>query len=114
MHTPGRGQGQTARILPAGSDSSVIAGRRKPPDWLIEERRQTLGPWAAFCRSCGHALRYFEELEHELPTACPQCRGEICARCPACASRFTSAFAVHCEACGAELRDPALFGTKIR
>ena len=34
---------------------------RKPPDWLIEERRSTLGHWAAFCLSCGHTLRYFEE-----------------------------------------------------
>jgi predicted RNA-binding Zn-ribbon protein involved in translation (DUF1610 family) len=87
---------------------------RKPPDWLIEERRQSLGPWAAFCMACGHALRYFEEREDELPDGCPQCGGAIRSRCPACASRFTSAFAVDCESCGAELRDAELFGTRIR
>jgi predicted nucleic acid-binding Zn ribbon protein len=87
---------------------------RKPPDWLIQERRQSLGPWAAFCRGCGHALRYFEELEQELPSTCPQCGGEIRSRCPACEMRFASAFAVNCEACGAALRDAELFGTKIR
>jgi predicted nucleic acid-binding Zn ribbon protein len=87
---------------------------RKPPEWLIEERRRTLGPWAAFCRACGHTLRYFEELEHELPSSCPQCGGEICSRCPACNAPFASAFAVDCEACGAPLRGSELFGTKIR
>jgi hypothetical protein len=87
---------------------------RKPPDWLIQERRQTLGPWAAFCCACGHALRYFEELEQELPSACPQCGGEICSRCPACNAPFASACAVDCEACGAPLRSSELFGTKIR
>jgi ribosomal protein S27E len=35
-------------------------------------------------------------------------------RCPSCNSRFTSAFAVQCEACGGELRPPELFGTQIR
>ncbi len=44
---------------------------RKPPDWLIEERRSTLGHWAAFCLSCGHTLRYFEEIEQELPVRVP-------------------------------------------
>jgi predicted nucleic acid-binding Zn ribbon protein len=87
---------------------------RKPPDWLIEERRQTLGPWAAFCRGCGHTLRYFEELEQELPRSCPQCGGEICSRCPTCNAPFASAFAVDCEACSARLRGSELFGTKIR
>jgi len=87
---------------------------RKPPDWLIEERRQSLGPWAAFCTTCGHALRYFDEREDELPAACPQCGGAIRSRCPACDSRFASAFAVDCEACGAQLRQPEVFGTTIR
>jgi predicted RNA-binding Zn-ribbon protein involved in translation (DUF1610 family) len=59
-------------------------------------------------------LRYFEELAHELSDACPQCGGEIRSRCPACESRFASAFAVDCEACGTKLRDDELFGTKIR
>jgi predicted nucleic acid-binding Zn ribbon protein len=91
-----------------------MARNRKPPDWLIEERRQSLGPYAAFCLACGHALRYFEEREDELPPACPACGGEIRSHCPACDARFASAFAVECETCGGELRAPELFGTKIR
>jgi predicted RNA-binding Zn-ribbon protein involved in translation (DUF1610 family) len=87
---------------------------RRPPDWLIEERRNALGHWAAFCFSCGHALRYFEELEAELPAACPQCGGEVRARCPSCDARFSSAFATACEACGGELRPATLLGTPIR
>jgi predicted nucleic acid-binding Zn ribbon protein len=88
--------------------------QRKPPDWLIEERRDTLGHWSAFCLQCGFAQRYFEELEHELPAECPHCGGAFRSRCPACDARFASAFAVDCEQCGAELRAPALFGTRIR
>jgi predicted nucleic acid-binding Zn ribbon protein len=95
--------------------TSLIRMRaRRPPDWLIEERRNTLGHWAAFCLSCGHAFRYFEEFEEELPTECPQCGGPVRAECPACSARFTSAFATTCESCGAELRPPELFGTQIR
>jgi predicted RNA-binding Zn-ribbon protein involved in translation (DUF1610 family) len=87
---------------------------RRPPDWLIEERRNTLGHWAAFCLACGHTLRYFEELEHEVPPSCPQCTGEIRVRCPSCDARFASAFATTCEVCGEPLRPPELFGTSIR
>jgi predicted RNA-binding Zn-ribbon protein involved in translation (DUF1610 family) len=88
--------------------------RRRPPDWLIEERRNTLGHWSAFCVSCGFAQRYFEELERELPTACPQCGGELLSRCPSCGARFASAFTVDCELCGKPLRPAELFGTAIR
>ena len=87
---------------------------RRPPDWLIEERRNTLGHWSAFCVACGFAQRYFEELENELPSTCPQCRGELISRCPSCDARFASAFVVDCERCGAALRPPNLFGTQIR
>jgi hypothetical protein len=87
---------------------------RKPPDWLIEERRNALGHWSAFCRACGFAQRYFEDLEHELPHICPQCEGEILSRCPSCNARFSSAFAVECERCGERLREPELFGVTIR
>jgi predicted RNA-binding Zn-ribbon protein involved in translation (DUF1610 family) len=87
---------------------------RKPPDWLIEERRNTLGHWSAFCISCGYAQKYFEELEQELPPACPQCGSELVSRCPSCNARFASAFAVDCESCGRPLRPPELFGTQIR
>jgi hypothetical protein len=87
---------------------------RKPPDWLIEERRNALGHWSAVCVRCGYVQRYFEELEHELPSKCPQCAGAIVSRCPSCNARFASAFAVECEACGAELRSPELHGVRIR
>jgi predicted nucleic acid-binding Zn ribbon protein len=83
-------------------------------DWLKEERRKTLGDWVAVCLECGYAQRYFEQWESELPSACPGCGGEMRSRCPSCDARFNSAFAVECEACGAELRPPELFGTPIR
>ncbi len=86
----------------------------KASDWLREERRRTLGEWVAFCVGCGHAQRYFEESEAELPTACPSCGGEVRRACPACGARFVSAFAVECEACGAEVRPREQFGTAIR
>jgi hypothetical protein len=87
---------------------------RRPPDWLIEERRNALGHWSAFCIQCGFAQRYFEELEHELRGVCPQCAGQIVSRCPSCDARFASAFAVECERCGEPLRDRELFGGPIR
>ena len=87
--------------------------KRKPPDWLIQERRDTLGHWAAFCVACGYTQRYFEELEPELPRACPHCGGEVRSRCPFCDARVPSAFAVDC-ACGQPLRPRDLFGVDIR
>ena len=66
----------------------------KAADWLREERRKVLGDWVAVCLRCGFAQRYFDDLEGELPDACPQCGGEIRSRCPACDARFSSAFAV--------------------
>lgn len=86
----------------------------KAADWLREERRKTLGDWVAVCLGCGFAQRYFEESEADLPEACPQCGGELRARCPACDARFSSAFAVECEACGGELRPAYQFGVAIR
>ena len=88
--------------------------KRKPPDWLIEERRNTLGHWSAFCVECGFAQRYFEELEHELPARCPHCSREFRSRCQSCGARFASAFAVECECCGRPLRPAELFGGRIR
>jgi ribosomal protein S27E len=87
-------------------------GRRS--DWLREERRKTLGDWVAFCLGCGHAQRYFAEGEGDLDARCPQCGGELRSRCPECGARFSSAFAVECEACGSELRPREQFGTVIR
>jgi ribosomal protein S27E len=86
----------------------------KAADWLREERRRTLGDWVALCRGCGHVQRYFEELEAELPEACPTCGGALLRRCPACEARIPNAFAVDCEACGGALREPSLFGARIR
>ena len=83
-------------------------------NWLKEERRKTLGDWVAVCLACGHAVRYVDDGEHELPAACPQCSGELLVRCPACGARFSSAFAVECEACGGPLRNGELFGIPIR
>ena len=86
----------------------------KASDWLREERRKTLGDWVAFCLACGHAQRYFEESEAELPAHCPACRGEMRHGCPSCGARFSSAFAVECEACGGALRPAEAFGGPIR
>lgn len=84
----------------------------KAADWLREERRKVLGDWVAFCLGCGAALRYFED--EQVPAACIQCGGELRARCPACDARFSSAFAIECEACGGELRPPTAAGLRIR
>jgi ribosomal protein S27E len=86
----------------------------KASDWLREERRKVLGDWVAVCLNCGFAQRYFESSEDDLPVACPQCAGELRSRCPACGARFSSAFAVECEVCGAELRPAEQFGIRIR
>ena len=86
----------------------------KASDWLQEERRKALGDWVAFCLRCGFVQRYFEEWEEELPETCPQCAGALRARCPDCGARFSSAFAVECEACGGELRPREQFGGRIR
>ena len=86
----------------------------KAADWLREERRKTLGDWAAFCVRCGRAQRFFDEWADDLPASCPTCGGEMRSACPDCGARFKSAFAVECEECGAHLRDDELFGTAIR
>jgi predicted nucleic acid-binding Zn ribbon protein len=86
----------------------------KAADWLREERRKTLGDWVAFCLDCGFVQRYFDDFEDELPAVCPQCSGELRAHCPACDARFSSAFAVDCEMCGAALRPREQFGVPIR
>lgn len=83
-------------------------------EWLRQERRKTLGDWVAVCLACGHAQRYFDENEAALPTACPACAGEMRHRCPACDARFSSVFAVDCEACSQPLREPEILGMKIR
>jgi ribosomal protein S27E len=86
----------------------------KASEWLREERRKVLGDWVAFCLGCGHSQRWFEQFEEQVPDACPQCQGPMLRRCPSCSAPFSSMFAVDCEACGERLRDPELFGTKIR
>jgi DNA-directed RNA polymerase subunit RPC12/RpoP len=86
----------------------------KAADWLREERRKVLGDWVAFCLRCGAARRWFEEFEAELPPECPECAGPMLHRCPTCNAAFSSVFAVECEECGKQLREPELFGTRIR
>jgi ribosomal protein S27E len=86
----------------------------KAADWLREERRNVLGHWTAFCVGCGHAQRWFAELEAEVPERCPTCGEAMLRRCPACNERFSSTFAVDCEACGEPLREPTLLGMPIR
>jgi hypothetical protein len=86
----------------------------KASEWLREERRKTLGDWVAICVGCGHAQRYFDESEQELPAACPQCTSELRTRCPTCNARFSSVFAVECEVCKAPLRPGEQFGVPIR
>jgi hypothetical protein len=65
----------------------------KAADWLREERRKVLGDWSAFCLRCGGEMRH---------------------RCPSCNAPFSSTFAVDCEECKAPLREPELFGVRIR
>jgi len=86
----------------------------KASDWLREERRKTLGDWAAVCLRCGAARRWFDEFEAEVPDTCPECGGKLLRRCRACNAPFSSAFAIKCEECSAALREPELFGTPIR
>jgi hypothetical protein len=86
----------------------------KASEWLREERRKVLGDWVAFCFTCGHAQRWFEQFEAEVPEQCPQCSGQMLRRCPACNAPFSSMFAVDCESCGEQLRSAELFGTNIR
>ena len=73
-----------------------------------------LGDWVAVCVGCGHAQRYFEESEAELPGRCPECDAELRARCPRCGSRFSSVFAVSCDECGGDIRPNWQFGGPIR
>ena len=86
----------------------------KASDWLREERRKVLGDWVAFCPGCGAALRWFEDFEDEVPSACPQCGGDLLRRCPSCGAPFSSVATVDCEECGAQVRPNELFGGRIR
>jgi ribosomal protein S27E len=86
----------------------------KASDWLREERRKTLGDWVAFCLLCGHAQRYFEANEAELPASCPTCGAEMRTRCPDCGARFSSVFTVECEECGSAVRAADGLGGPIR
>ncbi len=91
-----------------------MPNERPKRNWIQEERRRTLGDWVALCVDCGFSVRYFEELEDDVPASCPACAGELRRRCPACDARFPSVFLVECEECGAAVRPPQLFGGPIR
>ena len=80
--------------------SSMATSGKPKRNWIQEERRKTLGDWVAFCIGCGFTLRYFVELESEIPATCPNCDSEVRHLCPACGARFPSAFLVECEECG--------------
>src|SRR4051794_41601374 len=99
-------------MLTTGADPSFGsryggASMGKAADWLREERRNVLGHWSAFCLDCGSARRWFVESEDEVPATCA-CGGSILHPCPPCTAPFSSTFALHCEACGADLRAPDL------
>jgi hypothetical protein len=94
--------------------SSMATSGKPKRNWIQEERRKTLGDWVAFCIGCGFTLRYFVELEGEIPATCPNCDNEVRHLCPSCGARFPSAFLVECEECGAEVRPNQLFGGPIR
>jgi predicted RNA-binding Zn-ribbon protein involved in translation (DUF1610 family) len=90
------------------------ARARPKRSWIQEERRNALGHWVAFCSSCGHVQRFFEDDEATVDAACPQCGDALRTRCPHCDALVASAFAVSCEECGAQLRPAELFGGPIR
>jgi hypothetical protein len=101
------------RAAPLHYARGVATGKPKR-SWIQEERRKTLGDWVAFCIDCGFTVRYFVELEGELPERCPGCSGEVRHLCPTCGARFASAFLVECEECGTAVRPAELFGSPIR
>jgi predicted amidophosphoribosyltransferase len=49
-----------------------------------------------------------------LPSACPDCGGEVLTACPRCGAGIASMMALTCADCGEELRPAQLFGTEIR
>ena len=60
-------------------------------------------------RAAAHAQRYFEESEAEVPASVPAVRRrDAGAAARPAARRFSSAFAVDCEACGEALRPPGV------
>ena len=62
------------------------------------------GEWharAVLCGACGVEMTIRKYMECE-------------SRCPACGARFSSVFAVDCEACGSALRPNEQFGVPIR
>src|SRR5262249_41189955 len=94
--------------------AAIVQDMGKAADWLREERRKVLGDWTAVCLRCGGARRRFDEFESDIPSECPARGGELLHRCPEWSAPFSSTFAVDCEECGAKLREPELFGVRIR
>ena len=89
-----------------------LDGVGKAADWLREERRNVLGHWSAFCLDCGAARRWFDDSEAECPDV--PLRRHDAAPLPGLQAPFSSTFAVDCEECGAQLREPELLGMRIR
>ena len=107
-----RGRCSLARVCATRGLLASPWARRRTGSARSGARHSATGSRSAV--TCGFAQRYFDESEGELPAECPQCGGEIRSRCPECDARFSSAFAVECEVCGAELRPPTAFGGPIR
>ena len=59
------------RLPPLDLECGVAMAKR---NWIQEERRRTLGDWVAFCPSCGHVVRYFEDLEDGAADRLPSVR----------------------------------------
>lgn len=49
-----------------------------------------------------------------VPEQCPDCGGRVITACPDCGTPIRSMMALTCAGCGAQLREPELFGTDIR
>ena len=105
--------GLSAIAMPRDSLRLSVRERGNGVDWLREERRRTLGDWAAFCLRCGHALRCSRS-SRRASCRLPDLRRRVVSRCPSCdavrprPSRSTARSAA--RGCAS----PRAFGVRIR
>ncbi|MGZ4481388.1 MAG: hypothetical protein ACXVY5_04205 [Gaiellales bacterium] len=78
------------------------------------DRSRELGDCCGFCLRCGWGRRYMAGGAADLPTACPDCGGEVITACRECGAPIASLMGIACRECGAPLREPELFGVEIR
>ncbi|HEY3764853.1 MAG TPA: hypothetical protein VGL44_06815 [Gaiellales bacterium] len=78
------------------------------------DRSRELGDRCGFCLRCGWGRRFMGQNADTLPTACPDCGGEVITACPRCGAGIRSLMALTCSECDAELRPAQLFGGDIR